>query len=102
MDQALQKLQNHLDDSYLLGVPQIMVLHGKGDGVLRPAIQNFLRETPHVSRFRSEHPDRGGRWYNHCRLQEVISVLIKKFKLVFLLHMTCELVHHGIFPHGRL
>ncbi len=60
VDQALQKLQSHLDDAYLLGVPQIRILHGKGDGILRPAVQSFLKETPNVSRFRSEHPDRGG------------------------------------------
>ncbi len=60
VDEALQKVQTHIDDAYLLGVPQIRILHGKGDGVLRPAIRSFLKEIPHVRRFRDEHPDRGG------------------------------------------
>lgn len=60
VDEALQKLQAHIDDAYVLGMPQIRVLHGKGDGILRPAIRNFLKDIPHVSRFRDEHPDRGG------------------------------------------
>ncbi len=60
VDEALQQLQTHIDDAWLLGVPQIRILHGKGDGVLRPAIRNFLKEIPHVSRLRDEHPDRGG------------------------------------------
>ncbi len=59
-DEALKKLQRHLDDAYLLGVPQIRILHGKGDGILRPAIRDFLKEVPHVNRYRDEHPDRGG------------------------------------------
>ena len=59
-DEALKKLQRHLDDAYLLGVPQIRILHGKGDGILRPAIREFLKEVPHVNRYRDEHPDRGG------------------------------------------
>ncbi len=60
VDEALHKVQSHIDDAYLLGVPQIRVLHGKGDGVLRPAIRNLLKDTPQVHRFRDEHPDRGG------------------------------------------
>ncbi len=60
VDEALHKVQTHIDDAYLLGVPQIRILHGKGDGVLRPAIRNLLKETPQVHRFRDEHPDRGG------------------------------------------
>lgn len=60
VDQALHKLQAHIDDAYLLGVPQIRILHGKGDGILRPAIRNFLQNIPHVHRYRDEHPDRGG------------------------------------------
>ncbi len=59
-DEALKKLQRHIDDAYLLGVPQIRILHGKGDGILRPAIRDFLKEVPHVNRYRDEHPDRGG------------------------------------------
>jgi len=60
VDQALHQLQAHIDDAYLLGVPQIRILHGKGDGILRPAIRNFLQNIPHVHRYRDEHPDRGG------------------------------------------
>ncbi len=60
VDEALHKVQAHIDDAWLLGVPQIRILHGKGDGVLRPAIRNLLKETPQVHRFRDEHPDRGG------------------------------------------
>ena len=60
VDEALQRLQSHMDDAYLLGVPQVRILHGKGDGLLRPAIRKFLQEIPHIGRYRDEHPDRGG------------------------------------------
>ena len=57
---ALKKLQSHIDDAFLLGMPQIRIIHGKGDGVLRPAIRKFLASVPQVNRYRDEHPDRGG------------------------------------------
>lgn len=60
LDDATKRLQRHLDDAFLLGVPQIRILHGKGDGILRPAIREFLKAVPHVHRIRDEHPDRGG------------------------------------------
>lgn len=60
LDEAIKKLQHHIDDAYLLGIPQLRILHGKGDGILRPAIREFLKDIPQVHRFRDEHPDRGG------------------------------------------
>lgn len=59
-EEALKALQNHIDDAFLLGMPQIRIIHGKGDGVLRPAIRKFLANVPQVNRYRDEHPDRGG------------------------------------------
>ncbi len=60
MEEAIKKLQLHIDDAYLLGIPQLRILHGKGDGILRPAIREFLKDIPQVHRYRDEHPDRGG------------------------------------------
>ena len=59
-EEAVKALQNHIDDAFLLGMPQIRIIHGKGDGVLRPAIRKFLASVPQVNRYRDEHPDRGG------------------------------------------
>lgn len=57
---ALEKLRRYIDDALLLGAKQIKILHGKGDGILREAARDLLQGIPEVSRYRDEHPDRGG------------------------------------------
>ncbi len=59
-NEALKKLQLYIDDAMLLGIHQVRILHGKGDGILRQAIRETLKDLPGISRFRDEHPDRGG------------------------------------------
>jgi len=59
-EEALSRLRNFIDDAILLGVKQVRILHGKGDGILRAVIRDFLQAIPEVVRFRDEHPDRGG------------------------------------------
>lgn len=60
VDEALIKLRPYIDDAILLGVKQVKILHGKGDGILREAVRDLLQGIPEVSRYRDEHPDRGG------------------------------------------
>lgn len=59
-EEALTKLRSYMDDAILLNVKQVKILHGKGDGVLRSVIREFLQTIREVHRFRDEHPDRGG------------------------------------------
>lgn len=59
-EEALRKLRHYLDDAVLLGVKQVKILHGKGDGILREAVRDLLQAVPEVNRYRDEHPDRGG------------------------------------------
>ena len=60
VEEALRKLRYYLDDAVLLGVKQVKILHGKGDGILREAVRGLLQGVPEVNRYRDEHPDRGG------------------------------------------
>jgi DNA mismatch repair protein MutS2 len=60
VEEALRKLRHYLDDAVLLGVKQVKILHGKGDGILREAVRDLLQGVPEVNRYRDEHPDRGG------------------------------------------
>lgn len=60
VDEALSVLRNYIDDALLLGAKQVKVMHGKGNGILREAVRNWLRNLPEIHRFRDEHPDRGG------------------------------------------
>jgi len=52
VEEAVEKTDKYLDDAYLAGISPVTVIHGKGTGVLRNAIQEFLRKNPHVKGFR--------------------------------------------------
>ncbi len=57
---ALMKARSFVDDAILLGVKQLKIVHGTGDGILREALRNYLRTLNEVKKARDEHPDRGG------------------------------------------
>jgi len=59
-EEAILKLRPYIDDALLLGVKQVKVLHGKGDGILREVVREMLQGIGEVNRYRDEHPDRGG------------------------------------------
>lgn len=59
-EDALQKLELVLDRAVMIGYPSLKIIHGKGDGILRKFIRDYLRKYNHVSRFEDEHADRGG------------------------------------------
>jgi DNA mismatch repair protein MutS2 len=59
-EEAILKLLPYIDDALLLGVKQVKVLHGKGDGILREVVRDMLQGIAEVNRYRDEHPDRGG------------------------------------------
>lgn len=48
-DEALEKLERHLELAYLAGQPFVRVIHGKGSGRLRQAVRQALRHSSHVS-----------------------------------------------------
>ena len=52
VDEALLNIDKYLDDAFLSGLKEITLIHGKGTGVLRDGIHQYLRQHPHVNRFR--------------------------------------------------
>lgn len=52
VEEAIEKTDKYLDDAYLAGISPVTIIHGKGTGVLRSAIQEFLRKNSHVKNFR--------------------------------------------------
>ena len=51
-DEALPVLDNFLDSAYLAGLQTVRIIHGKGTGVLRSAVQDELRRSKYVKSFR--------------------------------------------------
>lgn len=53
VDEALPVLDNFLDAAYMGNLPNARIIHGKGTGVLRAAVQEELRRCKYVKSFRS-------------------------------------------------
>jgi DNA mismatch repair protein MutS2 len=59
-EEAMDALERFLDDAVLAGVPQVRIVHGKGEGILRKLTQEFLRKYPHVDHYRDAEAGEGG------------------------------------------
>jgi DNA mismatch repair protein MutS2 len=59
-DEALREVEFWLDEAMLLGQKDLRILHGKGNGILRMQVRNFLKVFPQISDIRDEHADQGG------------------------------------------
>ncbi len=52
-DEALMELDNFIDAAVLSNLPSVTIVHGKGSGVLRAAVQQHLRGDRRVKSFRT-------------------------------------------------
>ncbi|SET47018.1 endonuclease MutS2 [Hymenobacter actinosclerus] len=59
-EDALNKIRSYVDDAIMLGIPEIKILHGRGNGVLRQIARDYLHRTREVASVAEEHADRGG------------------------------------------
>ena len=59
-DEALNQVQHFIDDAILVGASQVRILHGKGNGILRQLIRQYLGTVPNVTGYRDEHVQFGG------------------------------------------
>ena len=59
-DEAMNAVQYFIDDAILVGVTQVRILHGKGNGILRQLIRQYLNTVPNVLSARDEHVQFGG------------------------------------------
>ncbi len=59
-DEALNAVMYFIDDAILVGVQQVRILHGKGNGILRQLIRQYLATVPNITSFRDEHVQFGG------------------------------------------
>lgn len=59
-DEALQAVRYFIDDAILMGMPRVRILHGKGNGILRQLIRQYLSAEPNVTHFADENVQFGG------------------------------------------
>ena len=51
VDEALPKLDKYLDDAYMAHLSKVRIVHGKGTGALRSAVQSHLKKISYVRSF---------------------------------------------------
>ncbi len=59
-DEAIEAAQDLIDDALMLSISRVRILHGKGNGILRQVIRDYLRNAPGVKSYADEHIEFGG------------------------------------------
>ena len=59
-EDAIAELERYFDRAIMFGFSNFKVIHGKGDGILRKLIRNYLKKYSQVDKMEDEHADRGG------------------------------------------
>lgn len=58
--EALEAVEDLVDDALMVGVSSVTILHGKGTGALKEEIRRYLRTVKDVATIADDHADRGG------------------------------------------
>lgn len=59
-DDALNAVTYFIDDAIMIGMPTVRILHGKGDGILRHLVRQYLSTVKGIKSFRDENIQFGG------------------------------------------
>jgi DNA mismatch repair protein MutS2 len=59
-EEAIQSVDRFIDDAMVLGYSEVSILHGRGDGILRRFIRDYLKQYNYVKALKNEHEERGG------------------------------------------
>ncbi|MCA1021845.1 endonuclease MutS2 [Halobacillus litoralis] len=59
-EDALNRLEKYVDDALLAGYPQVSIIHGKGTGALRTAVQNYAKNHRSIASHRAGGMNEGG------------------------------------------
>jgi DNA mismatch repair protein MutS2 len=60
LEEALIEADRFLDESFLSNLGQVYLIHGKGTGILRSGMQDYLRRHKHVKAYRYGNYNEGG------------------------------------------
>ena len=59
-EESINILSQYIDDALLLNIHELNIIHGKGDGILRVVVRDFLKNIKEIAEIKDEHADRGG------------------------------------------
>ncbi|HEY4788354.1 MAG TPA: endonuclease MutS2 [Bacteroidales bacterium] len=59
-EEALEKVQELVDEALMLNFHEVKILHGKGNGILRQMIREFLSTFDFIKSYHDEHIEMGG------------------------------------------
>lgn len=60
VEEGLREVDKYLDTAYLAGINKVSLIHGKGTGALREAVQQYLSKHPFVASYRNGTHYEGG------------------------------------------
>ena len=60
VDEAMERMDEYMDQAQLYGLKTFRIIHGDGTGRLRTAVQNRLKNNHNVKEFRIGMPNEGG------------------------------------------
>ncbi|MEC0130237.1 MULTISPECIES: endonuclease MutS2 [Paenibacillus] len=69
LEEAIMETDRFIDEAFLGNLGQIAIIHGKGTGVLRTGIQEYLRKHKHVKSYRLGNYNEGGAGVTVAELQ---------------------------------
>ncbi len=58
--EAIEAVEEFIDNALMVGVNEVSILHGKGTGALKMEIRRYLKGIPAVESATDDHADRGG------------------------------------------
>ena len=60
VEEALDEVENYLDQASLANLSPVYIIHGHGTGALKQAVRDFLKTSPYVAKFRPGEDTEGG------------------------------------------
>ena len=60
LDDALMDMEKYIDDAFISGLPEVTVIHGRGEGILSKGLRTALRKNKNVKEYRRGGFDEGG------------------------------------------
>jgi DNA mismatch repair protein MutS2 len=59
-EDAIRELQQYIDDAYLIGFKEVRIVHGRGYGILKKLVKQYLQKSSFVESMRHEPMELGG------------------------------------------